>query len=122
MTRKEIAITFLQMAGSGNVRAAYAKYIAPNLKHHNAYYPGDAESLAKGMEESHINLPDKVFEVKYALEDGDMVAVYSRFRLNPEADDMAVCHLFRFEGDLIAEMWDIGQALPEDSPNQNGLF
>lgn len=122
MSHKEIAITFLQMAGTGQVREAYDAFVAPHFKHHNAWYPGDRESLLKGMEESHANLPHKVFEPQLALEDGDKVAVYSCFRLNPAAGAVAVCHIFRFEGDKIAEMWDISQEVPPDSPNDNGPF
>lgn len=35
---------------------------------------------------------------------------------------VAVVHLFRFEGNLIVEMWDIGQPVPESTPNENGMF
>lgn len=122
MSHKEIAVSFLQMAGSGQVREAYEKYVSSDFKHHNVWYPGDRESLLKGMEESHENLPHKVFEVQFAFEGDSKVAVYSKFKLNPEAPEMVVCHIVRFEGDLIAEMWDIGQEIPVDSPNKNGAF
>ena len=26
------------------------------------------------------------------------------------------------EGDRIAELWDVGQEVPADSPNRNGMF
>ena len=26
------------------------------------------------------------------------------------------------EGDRIAELWDVGQEVPPDSPNKNGMF
>jgi hypothetical protein len=29
---------------------------------------------------------------------------------------------FRFEGDRIAELWDVGQVAPADSPNEYGMF
>ena len=122
MSHTEIAISFLQMAGSGQVREAYEKYVSPDFKHHNVWYTGDRESLLKGMEESHVNLPHKVFTVKFAFEGEDRVAVYSSFKINPEASEMVVCHILRFEGDLIVEMWDIGQEIPVDSPNENGAF
>jgi predicted SnoaL-like aldol condensation-catalyzing enzyme len=35
---------------------------------------------------------------------------------------VALVHIFRFEGNLIAELWDIGQAAPENSPNEYGMF
>ena len=35
---------------------------------------------------------------------------------------MALVHLFRFEGDRIAELWDIGQPVLALSVNANGMF
>ena len=40
----------------------------------------------------------------------------------PDDNGAALVHLFRFEGDRIAELWDIGQAVPEQSVNANGMF
>ena len=34
----------------------------------------------------------------------------------------AVAHFFRFEGDRIVELRDVGQEVPADSPNNNGMF
>jgi len=31
-------------------------------------------------------------------------------------------HLFRFEGDRIVELWDIGQPIPDSSVNANGML
>ncbi len=35
MSKKEMAVAFLKMAGSGDVRSAYEKFIATNFIHHN---------------------------------------------------------------------------------------
>jgi predicted SnoaL-like aldol condensation-catalyzing enzyme len=35
---------------------------------------------------------------------------------------IAVVHLFRFEAGKIAELWDVGQAQPEQMVNQIGMF
>ena len=42
--------------------------------------------------------------------------------VQPGDPGVAVVHVFRFEGDRIAEFWDIGQPVPKDSPNANGMF
>ena len=34
----------------------------------------------------------------------------------------AVVHIFRFEQDRVVELWDLGQPISKDSPNENGLF
>jgi predicted SnoaL-like aldol condensation-catalyzing enzyme len=61
MNKKEMAISFLRLASSGNVREAYEKYVHP-------------------------------------------------------------VHIFRFEGNQIIEEWEVGQEVPQDSPNEHGVF
>ena len=123
MDHKQAATEFLRLASSGEVARAYDTFVATNFKHHNAYFAGDASSLRKGMEEAHQKMPNRSIEVARALEDGDLVAVHSRVtRQDPTAPEIAVVHIFRFEGDRIAELWDVGQELPKESPNKNGPF
>jgi predicted SnoaL-like aldol condensation-catalyzing enzyme len=43
-------------------------------------------------------------------------------RQNPDDRGGALVHIFRFHGDRVVELWDIGQPVPEDSPNENGMF
>lgn len=119
---KEKAKSFLDLIVSGNIREAYERYIGPNFCHHNPYFRGDAESLMLAMEENAVKNPHKIFEVKLAIEEGDKVTVYSHIRQYPEDLGAAVVHIFRFENDKVAELWDIGQTLPENSPNENGMF
>lgn len=56
------------------------------------------------------------------MQEGDLVAVHARVRMKPGDPGVALVHIFRFEGDRIAELWDIGQAPPENSPNEHGMF
>ena len=51
---------------------------------------------------------------------GALVAVHSLMRFHPAHPGVAVVHVFRFEGDKIAEFWDVAQVLPDESPNKNG--
>jgi predicted SnoaL-like aldol condensation-catalyzing enzyme len=122
LTRKEMATSFLDLVVSGKIREAYDQYVGPGFRHHNPYFEGSAESLMKGMEENETKFPNKIFEIQHALEDGDFVAVHSRLRLKPEERGLAVVHIFRFRNDRIAELWDMAQPVPEDSPNQYGMF
>ena len=119
---KGAAIDFLRMAASGNVRMAYRTHVGPQFRHHNPYFRGDADSLMAGMEESHTKNPETALEVQRALQDGDLVAVHSRVRHKPGDPGFAVVHVFRFQGDRIAEFWDIAQAVPKQSPNEHGMF
>jgi predicted SnoaL-like aldol condensation-catalyzing enzyme len=121
-TLKEKAVSFLQLAASQEVREAYARYTGPDFIHHNPYFRGDAESLMLAMEENATNNPRKVLEVKRVIGDGDLVAVHSHVKQNPDDPGIAVVHIFRFHNDLIVELWDVGQPIPENSPNENGVF
>ncbi|MGI8387479.1 nuclear transport factor 2 family protein [Robertmurraya sp. P23] len=119
---KEKAVSFLQLVASGKVREAYEKYIESDFRHHNPYFRGDADSFKLAMEENAAQNPNKILEVKLAIQEGDTVAVHSHVKQNPEDLGGAVVHIFRFQNSRIVEMWDIGQPIPEDSPNENGMF
>jgi predicted SnoaL-like aldol condensation-catalyzing enzyme len=121
-TRKDVAVSFLRQAASGRVREAYDKHVSKGFRHHNPFFAGNAEALIAGMEENARQNPGKRLEVLRALEDGDLVAVHSHVRQKPEDRGAALVHLFRFEGDRIAELWDVGQPVPAESLNANGMF
>jgi len=119
---QEPAVEFLALAASGKVREAYQKHVGPGFRHHNPLFPGTAAALMDAMEQNAVKNPDKVLEIKTTLQEGDRVAVFSHVRQNPDEKGAAVVHLFRFENDRIVELWDIGQAIPEQSVNEHGMF
>lgn len=121
-SHKEIATTFLGMAARGEARAAFEQYAAHDFRHHNPHFAGDARTLSTAMDENARQFPQKVLDVMHVIEEGDLVVVHGRVRMTPDGNPIALVHLFRFEGDRIAELWDIGQPLPENSPNQYGMF
>lgn len=121
-SNKDAAITFLELAATGEVREAYEKFVGSGFRHHNPFFEGTAEGLMAGMEENARQNPDKFFEVKRAIAEGDLVAVHSHVRQRPDDRGAAVVHIFRFEEGRIAEVWDLGQPVPEDSPNRHEMF
>jgi len=59
------------------------------------------------------------------LVDGDMAAAYTvllNSKSNPGQGGLRQVHLFRFEGDKIAEYWDITQQIMPSMPNAGGAF
>ena len=123
MTHKEIAKEFLKLASNQDYKTAYDKFIAPNFIHHNQYFKGDRQSLMTAMQESSKVSPNKEIEVKKVYEDGNTVITHSLVtRKNPEEQPIAVIHIFRFENGKVVEMWDLGQQLIKNSPNENGPF
>lgn len=123
LSQKQIAVRFLELAAVGEVDEAYSNYTAPNFKHHNPYYAGDANSLREGMRESAAETPNKVFDVQHVIEEGDLVAVHSKLEMQMNGlTTLAVVHICRFENGKIAEFWDIGQVQPDPLVNENGMF
>src|SRR5688500_8352878 len=120
-SHKASAELFLKLACS-DVTRAYRDLIAPSFRHHNVYFPPDAESVQKEMEDNLRQYQQKKIDIKHAIEEGDRVAVMSHVTFGPGEPSYALTHIFRFEGDRIAEMWDLGQEIPRDSPNTNGPF
>lgn len=119
---KEAAMDFLLLAASGKSREAFGLYVGSSFKHHNPFFPGDANSLMTSMEESAKKNPNKILEIQRALQDGDLVAVHSHVRQNPNDLGGAVMHIFRFQDNKVVELWDFGQEVPENSVNENGMF
>lgn len=122
MTHKEIALSFLKLVTSGKIKEAYERHVAPDFCHHNPYFKGDAISLQTGMEENESRFPNKKFQVHHAVEDGELVITHSHVTLKSGELEIAAVHIFRFQNDKIVELWDVGQQIPKESLNENGMF
>ena len=120
-TVKEIAVSFLTNAATGKLDESYT-LAGPNFRHHNPHFKGDADSLKAGMADAHQQFPNTKIDVQRAIAEGELVAVHSRVQHAPDKPAIAVVHIFRFEGEKIAELWDVGMEVPKDSPNENGAF
>lgn len=120
MDNKEAAISFLKLAGTGKVKEAFDKFISENFIHHNQYFKADRFSLLKAMEDAHNSEPNKLVDVKHCYEDGNTIITHSL--IVKEKIEIAVVHIFRFKNNKVIELWDLGQLIEKDSPNEKGLF
>src|SRR5262252_9367640 len=108
MTNEISATSFLEMAGSGKVRAAYDRFVASDFIHHNQFFKGDRQSLMIAMEEAAKTHPNKAIDIEHVYEDGNVVITHSLVtRQDPAAPGIAVVHIFRFKDGRIAELWDV---------------
>ncbi len=121
-SNREIAMSFFDLVESREFRKWFDKHTSQDFIHHNQYFKGDRESLILAIEEDARNNFDKQVEIKMTLEDGDLVTTYSHVKQNPDDSGFALVHIFRFVDSRIVEIWDINQAILEDSPNENGMF
>lgn len=121
-SNKNAAVSFLELASSGKVAEAYSEFVGDGFRHHNPFFEGSAESLQAAMEENARQNPDKVLDVKRVIAEGEFVVTHSHVQQKPGDRGAAVVHIFRFANGKIVELWDLGQQIPEKSPNQNGMF
>ncbi len=120
--RKQAAVQFLQMVMAGQITEAYRQYVDPWGKHHNPSFPAGFPALQKAMIENQVLFPDKQMTIKNVLGDDELVAVHSHIVRSPGDPGIAAVHIFRFQGDKIVELWDLGHPVPADSPNKDGMF
>ena len=121
-TNKEAAASFLKLVVAGKIPEAYETHVTPDMRHHNTAFLGDATSLQKAMEENHLKYPNKILNIQRTIAEGDLVAIHSWIRMKPKDRGFVHVHIFRFKNTRIVEMWGMMQPVPEDSPNENGMF
>jgi predicted SnoaL-like aldol condensation-catalyzing enzyme len=126
--RRSIAIEFFQLVAEGKFKDGL-KFFTADCKTHNPYIAGDMNTLTDGMIAANKNMnverSEADFKVKHILVEGDLVAVNTELlmsRSNPGKGGLRQVHLFRFEGNKIAEYWDITQQILESMPNAKGAF
>jgi len=119
--RKTTALDFLRLAREGH-RSAAERLLAPGGRHHNPYFAAGLPALLDGIEAAAKASANRTFDVKHVVAEGDFVVVHSHVRQDPNAPGAAVVHLFRFDGDRIAELWDVGQPVPAENVNADGMF
>jgi predicted SnoaL-like aldol condensation-catalyzing enzyme len=119
--RKRTAVSFLRHAREGK-REAAEQLVAVGARHHSPYFQAGMPALLDAIGAAAETAPNRESEVKRVLADGDYVVVHSHVRHAPSVPGAAVVHIFRFDGDRIAELWDVGQPIPADNPNVDGMF
>lgn len=122
ITIKEIGKDFLTLCAVGNSREAFTLYAHKDFKHHNAFFKGDSDSLMIAMEESSKDNPNRIFDIKHIIMDGDLVVYHSFIRQSNSDAGLAVVHILKFSENKIIEMWDMHQPVPENMINENGMF
>lgn len=119
---KQAAVDFLRMVVDGQIAEAYRRYVDMQGTHHNAHFSAGFPALRQAMIDDHTKAPQKRITFHNVLGDGQLVGVHSRLEIGEGSQSYAAVHIFRFRGDRIVEMWDLVQAVPLDTPNEDGMF
>lgn len=69
---RDAAVSFLHLLSSGKVKEAYDRYIAPDFRHHNPYFRGEAGALCAAMEQHNAEFPHNRFRDGLIVEEWDV--------------------------------------------------
>lgn len=119
--RKAVALDFLRHVRAGR-RADAERLVHPGAKHHNPFFAAGMTALFEAVEAAAEIAPHREADIKCAVAEGEYVMVHSHMRPTPGDPGASVVHIFRFDNDRIVEIWDVGQAVPKDNANSDGMF
>ncbi len=123
---RAVATAFLQAAfGDGDLRGAYERYAARDLKQHDPdIRDGLAGELAY-LDESADRAPPAARAERNVnnmiLVDGDLFALHHHGFSGPNDPGHVAVDIWRVENGKIVEHWDVRQAIPRVMAHDNGM-
>ncbi|WP_112263141.1 nuclear transport factor 2 family protein [Lentzea terrae] len=98
-------------------------HLAPEYHQHNPLIPSGSAGLRELFSGLFQQFPHLTVERKRVVAEGDLVAVHAHYRTGPEDRGQSVVDIFRVGKDgKIVEHWDVVQAVPATSANDNTMF
>jgi predicted SnoaL-like aldol condensation-catalyzing enzyme len=98
------------------------EYISPAYIQHSSLAAPGVQSLKDWLDARKLDSSDAVQTIHRSFADGDHVIVHVHVVRWPGDPGIAVVDIFRCEGGMIAEHWDVLQDVPTDPVNPNSLF
>ena len=103
-------------------REAAAKYLGRIYRQHNPMAGDGPEAFVNFVTAYAQANPQLHIDIKRIIAEGDLVVTHSHLTLYAQDRGMAVADIFRVENGKIVEHWDVIQAIPAESANNNTMF
>jgi predicted SnoaL-like aldol condensation-catalyzing enzyme len=102
---------------------AVAKYGGPEYIQHNPQAADGFQAFIDFVKGFTAQYPQLHVDIKRVIAECDLVVTHSHLTLSPTDRGSAVADIFRLDRDgKIVEHWDVIQAVPETSANDNTMF
>ncbi|KPF93340.1 hypothetical protein IP81_03710 [Novosphingobium sp. AAP83] len=101
---------------------AVDRYIAPEYVQHSSLAEASVDALKGFLDRVRIESPDAQQTIHRSFVDGDHVITHTHVVRWPGDTGLAVVDIFRVEGGMIVEHWDVIQPVPENPVNPNSMF
>lgn len=120
---KEIVAAFYDAAINDKDFTKASQYLGDEYIQHNPIAADGPDGLKAFLDFAKANMADFKIEIKRILADGNFVMVHVHATNGPDDRGSAVMDIFRLSEDgKVVEHWDVLQAIPEESMNDNGMF
>ncbi len=129
-----MAWTEAEQANHDHVMAMYQNVLMPldssrvddfisqeYIQHSMLAEPG-LQALKDWLDARRLDSPNSVQTIYRSFADDDFVIVHLHVSRWPGDLGFAVADIFRLEGGLVKEHWDVLQEVPENPVNSNGMF
>ena len=100
----------------------YSEVLAENYIQHNPGVPDGKAPFVKFFTQRFKDNPKATARIVRSATDGDLVFLHLQSKMNEEDRGRAIVDIFRVDNGKIVEHWDVIQAVPETSKNNNTMF
>ncbi|MFM2300321.1 MAG: hypothetical protein RLZZ84_57 [Pseudomonadota bacterium] len=97
-------------------------YIAPGYIQHSSLAQPGVQALKDFLDFVKVQSPEGTHNLKRAFVDGDHVVIHHHVIRHADDPGLAVVDIFRVEGGMIAEHWDVLQDVPQTPVNPLPMF
>lgn len=89
---------------------------------HTPWIPDGVDEVLSIFASRFEKYPDFAMEIKRTAADGDLVWMHLHTKRTQDVPGNAVINIFRMKDGKFVEHWNVGQAVPEKSANNNTMF
>lgn len=119
---RKIVVDFYDKVFNQHMVKEGAAVLSDDYKQHNPYVPDGKEPFVSYFTQFFKDNPDARTRIVRSAADGDLVWLHNQSTQNPDDRGEAIVDIFRVEDGMIVEHWDVIQAVPESSANENTMF
>jgi predicted SnoaL-like aldol condensation-catalyzing enzyme len=123
LNARDVAAGFVPLLyGQGKVREAYETWVHEDYKQHNPVALNGRANAIEFLEPFYTRNPQHKMTVYRVIVSDGYIAVHLVGRPTPDALGAAAVDILRVDNCKIVEHWDVTQAVPEKSANDNGMY